>query len=68
MPVLMIHGRDDVVVPFRQSQMMHDALRKAGKDSTLIALDGEDHWLSRGETRLRMLEEAVAFVGKHNPA
>jgi dipeptidyl aminopeptidase/acylaminoacyl peptidase len=66
-PVLMIHGRDDTVVPFRQSQLMHDALRKAGKDSTLVTLDGEDHWLSRGETRQRMLKEAVAFVEQHNP-
>ncbi len=68
MPVLLIHGRDDMVVPFRQSQMMHEALRKAGKESTLVELKGEDHWLSRGETRLKMLEEAVAFLQKHNPA
>jgi len=34
----------------------------------LLTLDGEDHWLSRGETRLAMLEAAIAFVGKHNPA
>jgi dipeptidyl aminopeptidase/acylaminoacyl peptidase len=30
-------------------------------------LDGEDHWLTRGATRLKMLTEAVAFVEKHNP-
>jgi dipeptidyl aminopeptidase/acylaminoacyl peptidase len=67
-PVLLIHGRDDTVVPFAQSRRMHEALIKAGKISTLLTLDGEDHWLSRGDTRLRMLEAAVAFVEQHNPA
>jgi len=28
---------------------------------------GEDHWLSRGETRLQTLEATMAFVEKHNP-
>jgi hypothetical protein len=30
-------------------------------------LDGEDHWLSRGETRLKMLTGAVAFLEKNSP-
>lgn len=65
--VLLIHGRDDTVVPHRQSELMASALRRAGKPARLITLDGEDHWLSRGETRRRMLEEAVAFVEAQNP-
>lgn len=66
-PVLLIHGKDDTVVLYEQSQMMHDALRRAGKTSELVTLKGEDHWMSRGATRLQMLEATVAFLEKHNP-
>jgi len=67
-PILLIHGRDDTVVPFDHSDNMAHALRQAGKPHQLVVLRGEDHWLSRGDTRLQMLEEAVAFVQRHNPA
>lgn len=67
-PILLIHGKDDLVVPFEQSRIMDAALRKAGKPVELVTLPGEDHWLSRGATRLAMLEAAVGFVLKNNPA
>jgi dipeptidyl aminopeptidase/acylaminoacyl peptidase len=66
-PVLLIHGKDDVVVNYEQSTLMADALRAAGKPVEFVTLDGEDHWLSRSETRLKMLESTVAFLEKHNP-
>jgi len=65
--VLLIHGRDDTVVPFEQSERMYDALRKAHKDCALVPLKHEDHWLSRGETRLQMLQASVAFLRAHHP-
>ncbi|QZD92899.1 S9 family peptidase [Qipengyuania xiapuensis] len=67
-PVLLVHGRDDTVVPFAQSVLMEDALQDAGKPVTLIELKGEDHWLSQADSRTAMLKAAVAFVEKHNPA
>ena len=63
----LIHGRDDTVVPFRQSELMYDALRRAHKSVELVTLKHEDHWLSRCETRLQMLESSVAFLREHNP-
>jgi esterase/lipase len=66
-PMLLIHGRDDTVVPFEQSQLMYDALRGAKKDVQLVKLKAEDHWLSRSGTRLQMLEVSVAFLREHNP-
>jgi cephalosporin-C deacetylase-like acetyl esterase len=66
-PMLLIHGKDDTVVPFEQSQVMYDALRSAKKDVQLVTLKHEDHWLSRSETRLQMLETSVAFLRAHNP-
>jgi dipeptidyl aminopeptidase/acylaminoacyl peptidase len=66
-PVLLIHGRNDIVVPFEQSDVMYDALKHAKKDVELVTLKDEDHWLSRSETRLQMLQASVAFLRAHNP-
>ena len=66
-PILLVHGRDDTVVPLSQSQTMADALRKADKPFEMVVLKGEDHWLTRGDTRLEMLKAVVAFLEKNNP-
>jgi dipeptidyl aminopeptidase/acylaminoacyl peptidase len=67
-PILLIHGRDDTVVPLEQSRLMAQALRRADKPVEFIELEGEDHWLSRSDTRLRMLTETMRFLQAHNPA
>ncbi|WP_240504570.1 alpha/beta hydrolase family protein [Tsuneonella mangrovi] len=67
-PILLIHGKDDTVVMFKQSTLMADALKAAGKPYEFVTLDGEDHWLSRSETRDKMLEAAMKFVEKYNPS
>lgn len=67
-PVMLIHGVDDIVVPYAHSTRMANALKNAGKRHELVTLKGEDHWLSRSETRRTMLEAAVRFVEQHNPA
>lgn len=64
-PVLLIHGVEDKRVPFKQSEQMNKALKKAKKDVTLVELKGEDHHLSKSETRLQTLEEMVKFVNAH---
>ena len=66
-PVLLIHGRDDTVVPYEQSQIMFDALHKANKPVELVTLKHEDHWLSHSDTRTQMLEATVAFLRAHDP-
>jgi dipeptidyl aminopeptidase/acylaminoacyl peptidase len=66
-PILLIHGRDDTVVPIEQSRSMATALRRAGKPVEIIELNGEDHWLSRADTRTRMLTETVRFLEANNP-
>jgi len=67
-PILLIHGKDDTDASFRQSQAMANALKDAKKHYERGPLAGEDHWLSREETRKRMLAETVRFVQKYNPA
>ena len=66
-PVLLIHGKDDTVVPLDQSLEMADALKRAGKPVELVVQDNADHWLSLGATRLQMLQATMAFVEKNNP-
>ncbi len=67
-PILLIHGKDDTVVPIDQSRRMASALTAAQKTVEFIELPGQDHWLSDESTRVQMLQSAVAFVQKHNPA
>ena len=66
-PILLIHGSDDTIVPMQQSDDMNDALRAAGKPVTYVKLKSEDHWLSRSETREQMLEAMVNFREANNP-
>lgn len=66
-PILLLHGRDDTVVPIAQSRQMAAALRRAGKPVEFIELSGEDHWMSREESRTRILTETVRFVEANNP-
>jgi dipeptidyl aminopeptidase/acylaminoacyl peptidase len=66
-PILLIHGDNDPVVPLKQSQLMANALKKAGKPYEFVKLKGEDHWLSRTETRVQMLQATVKFLETNNP-
>jgi dipeptidyl aminopeptidase/acylaminoacyl peptidase len=62
-----IHGHDDTVVPYSQSEEMAKALKRAGKSVELVSLPHEDHWLSRSATRERMLEAIVSFLERNDP-
>ncbi|HBN92567.1 MAG TPA: S9 family peptidase, partial [Hyphomonas sp.] len=64
-PVLLIHGNDDTVVPIKQSEIMERALEKAGKDVTFLELEGEDHWMSDGDTRIDALRAMAIFIDQH---
>jgi len=66
-PLLLMHGMNDTVVPMKQTDLMEAAMRRAGKPVTVVRLEGEDHWLSTGATRTRMLEESIKFLEANNP-
>jgi len=66
-PILLVHGRDDTTVPLEQSRFMAEALKAAGKPVEFLTLDGTDHWLTKGETRVAMLQATIAFLEKNNP-
>ncbi|MEM9965614.1 MAG: prolyl oligopeptidase family serine peptidase [Asticcacaulis sp.] len=67
-PILLIHGKDDDVVPFEQSTIMRNALRRANKPFEFAELKREDHWLTFEVTRIQTLELMISFLQKHNPA
>jgi dipeptidyl aminopeptidase/acylaminoacyl peptidase len=66
-PVQLIHGKDDTVVPFEQTSVMAKALAASGRPAELVSLKDEDHWFSQATTRVEMLTALTAFLEKHNP-
>lgn len=66
-PIMLIHGKDDTIVPFEQSTLMANALKRLGKPVEMVELRKEDHWLSRSETRLQMLQATMKFLLDNNP-
>lgn len=61
-PVLLIHSKSDEIVPVSQSERMYRALERAGKEVEFIRLDGDDHYLSFGETRTQALKATIRFI------
>lgn len=64
-PVLLMHSDKDVTVPIEQSKREAAALKSAGKSVEFITMDGDDHYLSYAETRIRMLNELEKFLKAH---
>jgi dipeptidyl aminopeptidase/acylaminoacyl peptidase len=63
-PVLVFHGRDDVVVPVAQSQALVAAVQAAGGDAELVVYDGEGHGWSRPATGADELARTEAFLAR----
>lgn len=64
-PVLLVYSEKDKIVPPRQSVTMYDALKSENKQVEILKLEGDDHHLSQGETRLQALRATIEFVNKH---
>ncbi len=64
-PVLLLHGVDDSVVSAKQSEVMAKALETAGKPFRFVRLPGEDHYMSRSETRSQVLRELESFLAQN---
>jgi len=63
-PFLIMHGDQDKTVPLSQSEMLADALKKAGADVTFVVLKGGRHGgaLFTDAESMRLVEE---FFAKH---
>lgn len=61
-PFLLIHGDEDTVVPYNQSELLYDALCKAGVEATLLTVHGGDHGLNAGDlTQDEINRNALSF-------
>jgi len=56
-PFLIMHGDKDELVPLAQSQALHDKLKAAGVDSTLIVMEGMGHGFGQKPELFEPIEE-----------
>jgi acetyl esterase/lipase len=63
-PFLIVHGDADPLVPDGQSKLLHDALQKAGVESTLIVIPGAGHGGAQFGDAER-IGKITAFFDKH---
>jgi dipeptidyl aminopeptidase/acylaminoacyl peptidase len=61
-PVLMFHGDLDSNVDVRESKLMEDKLRSAGKRVQLVIYPKRDHSLDDSQVRIDMLRKSDAFL------
>jgi dipeptidyl aminopeptidase/acylaminoacyl peptidase len=64
-PVLLVHSLKDVTVPASQTTEECRALERAGKQVQCIAIEGDDHYLSRSTTRIQLLKLTEQFLAKY---
>ncbi|MGO8674001.1 MAG: alpha/beta hydrolase fold domain-containing protein [Capsulimonadaceae bacterium] len=61
-PTMIVHGTADTVVPYHQSEILADALRKAGVTVTLHGVSGANHGRF---TDVQVAEITREFLDKH---
>lgn len=61
-PFLLIHGTQDTIVPYDQSELLQDALATAGVDSLLLRVEGGSHGSFRNAEVTRRIG---LFLDKH---
>jgi dipeptidyl aminopeptidase/acylaminoacyl peptidase len=60
-PMIFFQGLDDKVVPPPQSEVMVDALRRAGVPVAYMTLEGEGHGFRKADSIVRTLEAELYF-------
>jgi dipeptidyl aminopeptidase/acylaminoacyl peptidase len=60
-PVLLIHGEDDPIVPFQQSRTMQSALQHAGKSVRLEMFREEGHSGWKNADEVKQMNDSIAF-------
>lgn len=64
-PLLLLHGRNDPVVPVEESEEIAASLNAAGVESKLIVFENEGRRILRRRNRLRAAEAAVQWLTRH---
>jgi acetyl esterase/lipase len=61
-PFLFVHGTQDRVVPFAQSELLAAALREHGVRSNVIAVPGADHCFEGAEDIGSLIDASIDFL------
>lgn len=64
-PFLMLHGDEDSVVPFEQSELMRDALKTAGVENHLFVIPGGNHGLQGGKDPVDYNSAMINWFDQH---
>ncbi|MBE2315179.1 S9 family peptidase [Solirubrobacter sp. CPCC 204708] len=63
-PVIVLQGDEDRVVPPSQSEVIVEALRRKGIDHEYLVFEGEQHGFRKAENLRRAAEAELAFYGR----
>jgi dipeptidyl aminopeptidase/acylaminoacyl peptidase len=63
-PVLLLQGKEDMVVPQEQADLFYQALLKKGIPTEYLLFEGEQHGFRKADTIKRALEAELAFYNK----
>lgn len=63
-PVLLLQGAEDAVVPPSQAEAIRDALAARGVPHAYVLYEGEGHGFRRAESVVHALESELAFLGQ----
>jgi dipeptidyl aminopeptidase/acylaminoacyl peptidase len=63
-PVILLQGLEDKVVPPNQAETMAAALERNGVPYAYLAFEGEQHGFRKAETNIRCLESELYFYGR----
>lgn len=66
-PILLMHGDQDGIVPVSHSRRMERALRRAGRDVRYIEASGEGHPYWSDANQSRIYSEIEAFLAQNLP-
>lgn len=61
-PVLLMHGSDDLSVTVLQSRSFYESMKEAGKDIRYVEFEDEGHFLSSEKYRIQLLKEIETFL------
>ncbi|MFC3122567.1 alpha/beta hydrolase family protein [Agaribacter flavus] len=64
-PLLIMHGSEDIIVRVNQSRVFVDELEDQNKDFKYVEFENGDHYLSIQENRTAFFEELDSFLAEH---
>jgi dipeptidyl aminopeptidase/acylaminoacyl peptidase len=65
LPVLLLHGTVDRVVPYKQGKKFSKKMKKRRKDFKFVTLKDGDHHLSNEKNRIKFFREVEKFLKKY---